>query len=257
MSVDSTSNSQTALPDDSQDRIARLGNLLYETLTGVKPTSLQAENGVSTLEPSCHRPDVSADLDAALMGCIDPKADQPIPSAEAFGDLLGHLLRQSAPPSPGSTTGPAELGTCKVTALFLLALFPNLSNHSNLTGSPTGEAPPWLPLAHLTPRPKLGPNVPTTPVLTSEDVSLGNEWAMSESDSGLETNGSSALDQGDQEGAARPMAQQQPLDRFIERRGEQPDLYVESSDTPHRLLWAALAILGPLAILAIGQAFKH
>ena len=120
MSVDSPPSAHEAQPDAPQEKLSRLGSLLYEALTGVKPTPLQSGSGGSMLEPSCHRPDVGVDLDAALMGCIHPQAYEAVPSAEALRDLLGQLLSQFGSPSPNRTSDPTEAGTCKVTARFLL-----------------------------------------------------------------------------------------------------------------------------------------
>ena len=255
MSVDSTPGAQPQA-DDSKDKLASLGALLYEALTGTKPKSLKDGETDAILSPSCHRSDLGDDLELVVMRCLYPQKYEPIPSAEALGDLLTELLRQptSSPENESRTVDP---GTCRVTALFLLELFPEVSSHSTLSVTPTGEAPSWLALAHLTAPPEADPNFTVTPSKTSKELLLGNEWDLAEDPVlGLQNEDTSTFNQSAHHNSARELGQR-PIDSFVQRRGEEPDLYVGSSDTPHRLLWATLAILGPLVILAIGQALKN
>jgi len=237
------------------DELLALGALLYETLTGTPPTSVEAKGldrnpigGTLFIEPSALRPDVHPELDATILGCLAAQGYDRICSAEVLRERLAALLEEQGEHLSYRGTGspqtqPQEIGADRVTSHFLLQLFPDRPSHQGLRVTAEGSEPTWAALAHRIAVPQDKPTGPTRSAHGIVDVPLGNEWDLSddsedEAQSGLEL-----------------------LDPFIQRRGDEDEDededYPSSPSSPHRLLWAALAILGPLAILALGQVFTH
>jgi hypothetical protein len=233
------------------DELVALGALLYETLTGAPPASLEDEDvaqppiaGTPLVEPSALRPDVPSDLDATILGCLAAQGYDPISSAEVLRERLAALLeKQSEHLSYRGTISPQaqpqEVGADRVTSRFLLQLFPDRPSHHALSVTAEGSEPTWAALAHRMAAPNDKPSDPAKSTHEPADVPLGNEWDLSF----------------DSERDARP--DPELMDPFIQGRGGEDEAYLGSPNTPHRLLWAALAILGPLAILALGQVLTH
>lgn len=233
--------------DTPNDALRALGALLYETLTGEPPTSPEAEGvsqpfgpGTRLLEPSALRPDVPPQLDATLLSCLAAQGSDRIGSAEVLRERLAALLEEqgehpSCRGARAAQTPPQEVGADRVTAHFLLQLFPERPSHQGLSVTAEGSEPSWAALVHRITVPQDKPTGPSPSTHGLGDVPLGNEWDLSD-------------DSEDEAQSARS-----PLDPFILRRGDEDDTYSPSPSNPHRLLWAALAVLGPLAILALGQ----
>jgi hypothetical protein len=233
------------------DELLALGALLYETLTGAPPTSVEAKGlaqnpiaGTLLVEPSALRPDVPPELDATILGCLAAQGCDRIYSAEVLRERLAALLEEQGEHSGGRGAGspqtqPQEVGTDRVTSHFLLQLFPDRPSHLGLRVTAEGSEPTWAALAHRIAAPKDKPIGPTNSSHGLVDVPLGNEWDLSN----------------DSEGEAQSGLEL--LDPFIQGRGDEDEAYPSSPNTPHRLLWAALAILGPLAIIALGQVLTH